>query len=1798
MDNDGDALSVGALSGRKAGQRVDLLDTLRGLVRDYPADLGVVKELLQNADDAGATWLELTLDRQTHSAEVLPDPRMAERGVMGPALLARSDQVFSKLDLERINHIGAGSKTRDTGKTGQFGKGFNTVYSLSDYPAFATCGLVRCYDPLKDAVAADDEPGREWDLAELWAKSPGWPLAFGLKEGVSELKETVFRLPLRTHLGEHRLGQRPISAKDVHNIFEQVRCFGAALLLFVRRVLALKLRVLDEDGNEEVVFEIRTENMDDVRAAREALNRVEVEDPAETLKNWRSTRKQPPVQLYQHHFALRGAESDREIWWVAQAFKPGPEVLEAAELMAGIEHVALPRVGAALPLDSSGEALAASPCAGHLFCTLPLPDPSGLPLHLNGFFDLDTSRRTLSHGSRGGDAAVRVAWNRALLHHSIPAIARRLLDAMPAAWKEARPERVFGLWPKPPHDEQLREAAKGLSLGLAELPFLRVRGAEGGRWCVAEEVRRSGTRWSKELRGALQVDGVELTDPELPETVVASLREIGALPAPYEPDDLRNLLTTDYSGPIGDAPLCCLRDRGLILQLVRFFLREKSADLEGLALLLGQDGTLRAFARKRTAWAAGEAIREILEPWSCLLLDSELQGLLEARPAKGMKPIKVTPTALPATLLQIQERLGTQEGRRWSIEPGADLSQDWIERTVLFIGNNAPQGSKEALCSLRIVPDRNGDLYALLSPETPHPLAVETPKVLSDSLDSLGVPLVLGEPGLVQALKYLDKKLDGEALPSLGKALVERICKDQGVTWASLKKTTRELLLDTLAEENDKGALAGSLVTRLAQVSIWPTQSGELQAAQDEGVFLPADFKPPRIGRGVVFFQTGQDNRWQKLLHRCGARYYREREYLNQVVLREFFELESDEQDKVITWLAAGSLVRQLHGSDKANDRTLFDALRSASIVRCTDGALKAPTTVYHPESKAVHSLLGGGVAVPRAENDNTKERILALFMLLGMARQPRPADLLALVQALMEASSTEGLGAVVGKVNMLAQHLCEYWEELREESIDGISLQDHLKELAWLPALSPTGETNEPAGLKVPDERLYHAAELFLVRRKHLVASQEPLCDLQKVSYDFQKALGVQDEVPLATVLNHFRCVRDVVIRSELVPASQVAQCASALYRFLGESKRGEEAENASSSALDLNTALKSLRKECCIWDVGSNSFLHPKHTFSVPVPFFGTLRAQIEAEGPEAEGLNLLGRRGPPELEDYRSYLDDLAVESRGRPLLEDEKESALYSIKQIGALLSDANHLSSVHLLDHKDHLRKSDRVLRDDAPWWRNRMANGPVAMVGKEVPRELALKLEVPTASETLCEKLSGRSNHLPTEDCEALCEALQARVHHAAFLQGLRRMIFFEHQVLDPELSRIAALRFEPSGPLLTVLTGAPLDPDERFGEEEVEVFLEDEVLRIAGGELDDVLPWAAVAIARCLKKEQRLANKAPLEEMLRTKDAQDIPKVLKRRRIPELPGQEDESETRWDNTVEPLPDSPVAESSRDFGAAIAGDPAPQSGEGSPGGNRDGFVLSASTNAPWERSPSGGDRPQRNQSTSTMPPSRPGDGSSNYVSGRGGKRLRSYAQPPTATLSHGSKEEREAVKRASIRHIYAYEQDRGTPEPQITEVDEANEVYDLIVCAPNSEPARFVAVKGLDATWAARGVALTSAQVAEAVSRREQYWLYVVEYALDEHHAQVHAIQDPVGKLDQLFFDGGWVVAAEGAEVVPAPEEGDKVWLGEKLLGEIIEVHIPSEDGMTATQLTLRRDDGSESLKTWSSSRMRLDKED
>ena len=89
----------------------------------------VPQEIIQNADDAGATVVHFYLDNRQHGTGSLVEPKLAE--FQGPALLAYNDAVFTDDDWQSIQDLQQSGKTKDPFKVGKFGIGFNSVYHIT-----------------------------------------------------------------------------------------------------------------------------------------------------------------------------------------------------------------------------------------------------------------------------------------------------------------------------------------------------------------------------------------------------------------------------------------------------------------------------------------------------------------------------------------------------------------------------------------------------------------------------------------------------------------------------------------------------------------------------------------------------------------------------------------------------------------------------------------------------------------------------------------------------------------------------------------------------------------------------------------------------------------------------------------------------------------------------------------------------------------------------------------------------------------------------------------------------------------------------------------------------------------------------------------------------------------------------------------------------------------------------------------------------------------------------------------------------------------------------------------------------------------------------------------------------------------------------------------------------------------------------------------------------------------------------------------------------------------------------------
>lgn len=107
----------------------------------------MLKELVQNADDAGAKSISFCLDCRQNEAQSCAGPELGQ--FQGPALIVHNDATFSDEDFRSIQRIGDSLKktSESKAKIGRFGIGFNAVYHWTDLPSFVSAKFLVMLDP-------------------------------------------------------------------------------------------------------------------------------------------------------------------------------------------------------------------------------------------------------------------------------------------------------------------------------------------------------------------------------------------------------------------------------------------------------------------------------------------------------------------------------------------------------------------------------------------------------------------------------------------------------------------------------------------------------------------------------------------------------------------------------------------------------------------------------------------------------------------------------------------------------------------------------------------------------------------------------------------------------------------------------------------------------------------------------------------------------------------------------------------------------------------------------------------------------------------------------------------------------------------------------------------------------------------------------------------------------------------------------------------------------------------------------------------------------------------------------------------------------------------------------------------------------------------------------------------------------------------------------------------------------------------------------------------------------------------
>ena len=379
------------------GQFEKLTDRIKNILKSYPCDVGILKELVQNADDAKATEVQFIYDKRTLAHErVLQDDA---NEVQGPALCVYNNKFFSEDDFKGICQLGIGSKQNDPSKTGQYGIGFNAVYHLTDCPSFLSNDDTLCIlDPhcKYSPEATQDAPGGRYsnidnDFKDVFSDTVrGYLGDFGDRFPLKG--STMFRLPLRTEEQSKtsEISRKPVTNSVINHLMREFKEEAKKSLLFLNQVKKIGLWEISENSELKLLHSVSSRFERKYQKKLHELHR-------HLKKHKDVATREIPVKDATYTISIEN-EQLKEEWIIHQSFGIGTEAM-TDEQTPNVKDLGLfPRGGIAALLSTCG------PNKKHVdsrnkehvaYCFLPLPVTTSLPVHVNGHFVLDGSRRDL-----------------------------------------------------------------------------------------------------------------------------------------------------------------------------------------------------------------------------------------------------------------------------------------------------------------------------------------------------------------------------------------------------------------------------------------------------------------------------------------------------------------------------------------------------------------------------------------------------------------------------------------------------------------------------------------------------------------------------------------------------------------------------------------------------------------------------------------------------------------------------------------------------------------------------------------------------------------------------------------------------------------------------------------------------------------------------------------------------------------------------------------------------------------------------------------------------------------------------------------------------------------------------------------------------------------------------------------------------------------------------------------------------------------------------------------------------------
>ncbi|OIT25617.1 hypothetical protein A4A49_32452 [Nicotiana attenuata] len=549
------------------GQHEALTTRLKHILEMYADGPGTLFELVQNAEDANASKVTFLLDKTQYGTSSVLSPEMADW--QGPALYCFNDSVFTPQDLYAISRIGQETKLEKPFAIGRFGLGFNCVYHFTDIPTFVSGENIVMFDP------------HSCNLPGISPSHPGLRIKFAGRRILEQFPDqfspflhfgcdlqhsfpgTLFRFPLRSAsvASRSQIKKEGYTPDDVLALFHSFSEVVSETLLFLRNVKSISIFVKegansemqllhcvdkqyvgdseDESDPNHQVFSLmygkRHDKINKAQFLSQLCKSVNIDLPWKCHKIVVSEKSTSGGRAHLWLTSeclgfIRGKNSHANldkyhntIPWACVATCLHTKKTES-DLDGDFDESDLitPKL-LDFPVASTG---AIENFEGRAFCFLPLPVITGLPVHVNAYFELSSNRRDIWFGNdMAGGGKKRSEWNMYLLEDVIAPAYGYMLEKVAS---EIGPcDSFFSFWPTKmgyePWASVVRKLYNFISGSGLRVLYTKAR---GGQWITTKQAIFPDFTFDKarELEDALSDAGLPVAT--IPEALVEKFKEI------------------------------------------------------------------------------------------------------------------------------------------------------------------------------------------------------------------------------------------------------------------------------------------------------------------------------------------------------------------------------------------------------------------------------------------------------------------------------------------------------------------------------------------------------------------------------------------------------------------------------------------------------------------------------------------------------------------------------------------------------------------------------------------------------------------------------------------------------------------------------------------------------------------------------------------------------------------------------------------------------------------------------------------------------------------------------------------------------------------------------------------------------------------------------------------------------------------------------------------------------------------------------------------------------------------------